>query len=113
MAFTPITAESITDHAGAYYSWFDDVVENPDGSLWITAVAEYMVGEDGLRVQAVVTPAELRQAVEIMRKRTTPGTYAHKFYSDLIFGRLDEADGDMNTVDCILQTAMWGEPVFA
>jgi hypothetical protein len=104
-----IAAESITDHAGNYYEWFTRIRTHEDGSLTVTADGSQL---SDMRGEATFTPEQLGEAAQKSLAFATEGDYAHRFYTDLIAGNTDDADGDMNTVDTLLQVAMWGKPVF-
>ena len=48
-----------------------------------------------------------------MIARKQGNRYDRVFYMDCLDHNWDEADGDMNSVDLVLQYALWGEEVFA
>lgn len=108
-----LTADAILDHAGAYYPWFYTVDHKDDGTVHVIGHTEYLADAPELRTSAILTVEDLRAAVvKLLTTGAEFDTYANGFYADLLACRFDDADGDANTVDCILQTAMWGGPFF-
>lgn len=106
-----ITAEEITDHAGAYHEWFYNVESNGDGSLTISGEnpdAEGSMGGTFTAEQLTKVVADLY--IECVTEYDLD-SYQSRFYRDLL-SHDDCVDGDMNAVDTILQTALYGKPVF-
>ena len=104
------SAQELTDHAGAYYPWFASV-EVRGTSLHVEGNTGYM-GDDSLRASATLTAGDLRKAALKLDNEWHGEDYEGRFYRDFLRRQWDEMDGDQNTVDAILQTAMWGELVF-
>jgi hypothetical protein len=104
-------AQTVLDHAGDFYPWFDVVRVTEHGGVIIIAAESYIEGEDMVS-DIYLSPADLRKAIKkTMDTWGEPG-YGYNFCKDILAGNADDADGDMDAVDTILQTAMWGEPVF-
>jgi len=104
---------------GAFYPWFDSVTLNPNGrTITITANPEYTGDDNTLRMSATIGAGDIRRAlVAILAYTHTPGDEYHSYesraYRDLLARDYDEYDGDANTVDCVLQVALWGSVVFS
>ena len=107
------TTSAILDHAGATYWWFASVTLKGK-NIEIVMDEDYLaeVGDETLRTSATLTTADIRKAAEKLRDENPADTYEGRFYRDILARNWDDADGDMNAVDALLQTAMWGEPIF-
>lgn len=104
-----IPPHQLLDHAGAYYPWFARVTPSR-GQVTITTDPE-VTGEPAQI--AVLTSAQLGAAVERALLATPDhDTYELAFYRDLLAGRFDDADGDQNAVDLVLQLATFGDVIF-
>lgn len=105
---TQTLVQAILDHSGAYYGWWQTVTPHEDGTITLAVVEEY--AEDDFRAEATITENELREAIKALV--VFDDTYEDNFYIDMLRGTYDDADGDMNAVDSILQRALFGEVIF-
>ena len=112
----------VLDHAGAYYDWFDDVrVHAPDGNLHIT-VADYAAADAGntdprqSRTKVFTADQVWTALRESVAESTANGfdhsDYEHAYLEDTLSGNFDDADGDANVIDSLLQKIVFGESVF-
>ncbi|MGN6325798.1 hypothetical protein [Pseudolysinimonas sp.] len=106
----------LLDHAGAYWPWITDVYVEPDGVVTIipSVDPEYEVIDGPLAGDGhSYTP---QQVIDAMRKLVDEDRYGTDydtgFYIGTLAGEFDDVDGDQNTVDLVLQTLLWGEPIF-
>lgn len=109
---TKLTADAILDHAGAYYPWFYIVDRKDDGTVQVIGHTEYTADVPEIRNTATLTVADLRASMVALLAADTLNDYANGFIADTLAGRYDDADGDADVVDCILQHAMWGTVIF-
>ena len=104
---------------GLGYGWFHSVTLAPNGrSITITADPGHVDCDDTLRATATIGAGDIRRATALLLSyEHTPGdpydSYEARAYRDLLARDWGEYDGDANTVDCVLQVAMWGMVVFA
>jgi len=105
------TASELLDHAGATYPWFTSVRVSAKG-IEVAASDDYTEGDPELRTHALLSVEELRQATRKLVTAANAERYEGRFYRDVLARNWDNADGDQNTVDAILQMAMWGDVVF-
>ena len=105
-----IDPQAFIDHAGDYYDWFSSVYVQ-DGVLVI--VADENPNDDSAAPIARITPEKLYEIVSDAADKNIGNDYDQVFYIDFKIGNVDDADGDMNSVDLILQIAVFGEVVYA
>lgn len=112
--------EHLLDHAGAYYEWFRDADVDAEGNLviWVSADAvEYAGDVDPKTGKKVFTPAEvwtvlLATLAEFTAAGWDADDYEYRYLEDTLAGRFDDADGDMNVIDGLLQRLAFGELVY-
>jgi disulfide oxidoreductase YuzD len=104
-----IDPQAFIDHAGDFYDWFSSVYVQ-DGELVI--VADENPNDDSAAPIARVTPEKLYEYVSAAIDSGYGNDYDQVFYIDFKIGNDDDADGDMDSVDIILQLAVFGEIVY-
>ena len=107
--------DALMDNAGAFYSWFGKVELNENSTTLTIEVADdyryALLPDQRESVTATLSGVEMILSRMIARKQGN--RYDRVFYMDCLDHNWDEADGDMNSVDLVLQYALWGEEVFA
>jgi len=105
-----IDPQTLIDHAGAFYEWFATVEINEDGNLHI--VADENPNDDSDAPEVVITAERLHEVVAATHAANCFPEYAQNFFADLLDGS-DDADGDMDAVDIILQRAIFGAAIYS
>jgi len=105
-----VSPQTLIDHAGDFYDWFRKVAITPSGDLFL--VADENPNDDSEPPTANVTPEQLATVLQTVLDSDLGSEYDDEFYRDLLEGREDDADGDMNSVDLVLQFALFGEVVY-
>lgn len=96
---------NVLDHAGSFYGWWYEI-EVKGTSLYLELNLDYFP-----QSKTFAAP-EMRATMKRMADSDDWNDYNSQFFKNAARGNWDDADGDMNSVDCFLQELYFGEQVF-